>query len=176
MAVTVQNVRIQLRRTNDYVYAEHPEFLPLKGEVCLCDTANEGLKVKVGDGVTTYAELPWYYPVGGQGDATVQLGYYYNNNFYEDPSHTKLIQPTDGGLYIDKQDNSVYYYSDGEYHSTMVDVAYATEERAGIAKLYDEKGQNIDGAMTQRATTEAVNERVLKLDVRANSETLIVNY
>jgi hypothetical protein len=57
-----------------------------------------------------------------------------------------------------------------------VDVAPATEERAGIAKLYNIKGQNIDGAMTQKATTDAVNERVLKLDVRANSETLIVNY
>ena len=46
MGVTVQNVRIQLKRDNDYNYASHPDFLPLKGEVCLVDTASDGLKVK----------------------------------------------------------------------------------------------------------------------------------
>jgi len=55
------NARIKLRRDNDYNYASN--FVPLFGEVCLVDTAKEGLKVKVGDGITPFGSLDWYYPV-----------------------------------------------------------------------------------------------------------------
>lgn len=180
MAVTVQNVRIQLRRTNESNYAEHPDFLPLKGEICLSDVINDKnqteLKVKVGDGETLYKDLPWYYPIAGMGNSSVELGYYHDGQFYYDPNYTQSIDPNSDNLYIDKSDNKIYYYADGAYHTAIVDFAEATSERAGIAKLYDQTGDNIDGAMTQRATTTELQKRVAKLQVQENSECLVVSY
>jgi hypothetical protein len=34
----------------------------------------------------------------------------------------------------------------------------ATEEIAGIVKLYDNTGENTDGGMTQRAVTHAIDD------------------
>lgn len=37
-------------------------------------------------------------------------------------------------------------------------VPYATEEIAGIAKLYDRSGDNVDGGMTQRSVTHTIED------------------
>lgn len=37
-------------------------------------------------------------------------------------------------------------------------VEQATETTMGIMKLYDSTGENIDGAMTQRSVTHAIND------------------
>lgn len=37
-------------------------------------------------------------------------------------------------------------------------VEQATDTTLGIMKLYDETGENIDGAMTQRSVTHAIND------------------
>jgi hypothetical protein len=52
------NAIIQLRRDNDYNFeAVKNTFIPLNGEVVLVDTARDGLRAKVGNGYSTYAEL-----------------------------------------------------------------------------------------------------------------------
>lgn len=38
-------------------------------------------------------------------------------------------------------------------------VEQATDTTLGIMKLYDETGENIDGSMTQRSVTHAINEK-----------------
>lgn len=49
---------IRLRRDNDYNFeAIKNKFIPANGEVVLVDTARDGLRAKVGDGVSTYAQL-----------------------------------------------------------------------------------------------------------------------
>ena len=52
MANTQFNSIIRLRRDNDYNYAKIKDtFSPAKGEVCLVDTARNGLRAVCGDGV-----------------------------------------------------------------------------------------------------------------------------
>ena len=150
MAVTIQNTRIQIKRDNDFNYAAHPDFLPLKGEICLVDTAANGLRVKVGDGVTLFADLDWYYPLDAMSTTKLNLGYYSNGNFYKDAAHTQLIIPDEDDLYIDKLDNIVYFF-DGDtnnYVCASSKIELATEETPGIVKLYKETGENEDGSMT----------------------------
>ena len=48
----------------------------------------------------------------------------------------------------------------------------ATAETAGIVKLYDTVGQNIDGTMTQRAITKELNEK-FELTINADEELII---
>lgn len=73
---------IRLRRDNDYNYELIKNtFVPAAGEVVLVDTARDGLRAKVGDGVSTYAELQF---VDEDIRNMVQQGYYNQGEFYKD--------------------------------------------------------------------------------------------
>ena len=57
MAKLIESI-IRLRRDNDYNYERIKNtFIPANGEVVLVDTAKDGLRAKVGNGINTYAEL-----------------------------------------------------------------------------------------------------------------------
>ena len=59
MAVRVLKTQIGLRRDTEDNYEKVKDTLiPIKGEICLVETS-EGLKLKVGDGKTTFANLPY---------------------------------------------------------------------------------------------------------------------
>ena len=59
----------------------------------------------------------------------------------------------------------------GDEHNAVLDfvipdsTVLATEETAGIAKLYDRTGENIDGGMTQRAVTHAIDDKIANITV-----------
>lgn len=73
---------IRLRRDNDYNYELIKDtFIPFNGEVVLVDTAKDGLRAKVGNGVNTYAELQF---TDEDIRNAVLQGYYINNIFYKD--------------------------------------------------------------------------------------------
>jgi len=73
---------IRLRRDNDYNYELIKDtFIPSNGEVVLVDTAKDGLRAKVGNGVNTYAELQF---TDEDIRNAVLQGYYANNIFYKD--------------------------------------------------------------------------------------------
>jgi hypothetical protein len=73
---------IKLRRDNYYNYEKIKDtFVPANGEICLVDTARDGLRAICGDGVHTFGELDFI------GELLVR-GYYYNGNFYTDGLHT----------------------------------------------------------------------------------------
>jgi hypothetical protein len=56
----ILNTILRLRRDNDYNYAKIKDtFIPLNGEICLVDTAREGLRVVCGDGHTPFSELKY---------------------------------------------------------------------------------------------------------------------
>jgi len=93
MASTI-NARVALRRNPTATYEEHPNFIPLQGEVCFEDTSTDGLKIKVGDGHTTFKNLDYEL-------INVVFGYYYNGDFYYDDSHSAYISALLGKLYID---------------------------------------------------------------------------
>jgi hypothetical protein len=49
------NAILRLRRDNDYNYAKIKDtFIPADGEICLVDTARNGLRAVCGDGVSTF--------------------------------------------------------------------------------------------------------------------------
>lgn len=72
------NVILRLRRDNDYNYNKIKDtFIPANGEVCLVDTARDGLRAVCGDGKTIFGELPFMNDI-------IQKGYYKDNKFYKD--------------------------------------------------------------------------------------------
>lgn len=49
------NAVLRLRRDNDYNYSKIKDsFIPKNGEICLIDTAKDGLRAVCGDGSSTF--------------------------------------------------------------------------------------------------------------------------
>ena len=54
------NAVIRLRRDSEVDFEKVKDtFVPANGEMILVDTTNDGLRVKIGDGVSTFAELDY---------------------------------------------------------------------------------------------------------------------
>lgn len=165
---------IALRRDNDYNYKKiENTFIPLNGEVCLVDVAGYGLKAKVGNGISTFAQLPYTDDVLWQNiNSLIIKGYFYNGEFYKDNAHTELLAKNTGCIYIDALNSKVYVYNGIEYSSLSGGISNATANKAGIVKLYDNLGQNVDGTMTQKAITNELNEK-LEMDIIKDEEMII---
>ena len=161
------NAIVKLRRDNDYNFERIKNtFIPANGEAVLVDTSNTGLRIKIGDGVTTYANLPF---ADEDARRSVIMGYYHNGNFYKDYAKTQLIINDSNKLYIDKGANIAYYFNGSQYVNLW---DYASDQKAGLVKLYDDLGNNTDGAITQRKVTEELNYRY-KTSVDSEDELLI---
>lgn len=147
---------ISLRRDLWYNYQRvGNKFIPKKGEVCLVDTQNSGLRALIGDGVSTYNQLSYI-------DTVFVRGYYFNNTFWDDAEHTiESIKNTDR-IYIDLVEKNVIYYYDGNAFVIIGAGAlpYANSTTAGILKLYETTGTNTDGTMTQKAITEELEKKI----------------
>lgn len=146
-----------LRRDNDYNYKA--DYVPLKGEVLLVDVAGQGLKCKVGDGITAFAALPYEFEGGGASDL-VAAGYYKDGKLYTDNTYTVEITPTVGVIYIDQTTSRIFTTDGTDFGGIEDSLPTASATVAGLVKLYDTTGNNTDGSMTQKAITEAVNTRV----------------
>lgn len=152
------NTTIKLRRDNDYNYNKvEDSFIPLKGEPVLVDTEQYGLRFKIGDGVTSYGALAY----ADENNNIVLLGYYLNGKFYTDSTYTVELEKNESKLYIDKNARAVYIWN-GENYTTLS--PEATETVAGMMKLYQTSGDNIDGTMSQKVITEGVNAIKFELD------------
>ena len=161
---------IRLRRDNDYNYeAIKDKFVPANGEVVLVDTTRDGLRAKVGDGYSTYAQLQF---TDQDLRNTVLQGYYENNVFYKDPTKQTPMSEMINKIYIDIPHRKIYYFNGNEYVLAQAALTTASADMAGVMKLYNTVGQNIDGTMTQKSITDELNQRI-KTDVDANEELLI---
>jgi hypothetical protein len=165
---------IALRRDNDYNYKKiENTFIPENGEVCFVDVAGYGLRTKVGDGVSTFAQLPYADETILQSiDSLIVKGYFYQGNFYYDATHTTLLGGMIGRIYIDAVSSKIYTYNGVGYETPSGSLPNATAELAGAVKLYDTTGQNDDGTMTQRAITNELNEK-FEMDVVKEEEMVI---
>ena len=165
---------IALRRDNDYNYKKIEDtFVPINGEVCLVDVAGYGLKAKVGNGVSTFAQLPYTDDVLWQNiNSLIIKGYFYEGNFYKDAAHTELLANNTGCIYIDAINSKVYIYNGIQYSPLSSGVSNATAETAGVMKLYDVKGNAVDGTITQRLFTEEINEK-FEMDVIEEEEMIV---
>lgn len=160
MSTTVQT-RIKLRNDSEENFNKVASTLiPLNGEVLLVKTQNYGVLTKIGDGTTVYKDLKF---VNLNETNTVKLnlvkGYYKDNEFFASSNYTVKLNLYETQLYVDLATNYMYLYNAStEKLVQIVNVPTATDSTAGIIKLYNSQGQNTDGAMSQKATTNAINE------------------
>lgn len=165
---------VVLRRDNDYNYKKiETTFVPAFGEVCLVDIAGYGIRLKVGDGNSAFAALPYIdEPLLKNIDNLIIKGYFYQDRFYSDSSHTELLESITGRIYIDAISSKLYTYNGISYEPQRASLPNATADVAGTMKLYDQLGQNVDGTMTQRAITSELNEK-FELDVIEEEEMVV---
>lgn len=167
------NASIQLRRDNDYNFERvKNSFIPANGEVVLVDTARDGLRAKVGDGYSTWANLNY---VGEDMRDAVLHGYLIDGNFYKLSSKDGLITPMINKIYIDDGTRKIYYYDGTHYINIQESLVTATAQTPGILKLYSETGYNVDGTMTQKAITDELDLRY-KANIDSNDELLIFSF
>lgn len=161
---------VRLRRDNYYNFeAIKNKFVPASGEVILVDTARDGLRAKVGDGVSTYAQLQF---IDEDIRNPVQQGYFYNDEFYKDATLSTVFPRMVNKIYIDKPHSQIYYFDGTKYVSIAGSQSTASDEMAGIVKLYNTTGYNTDGTMTQKSITNELELR-FKTNIDEDDELLI---
>lgn len=159
---------LRLRRDNDYNYTKiKDKFIPANGEICLVDTARDGLRAVCGDGIKTFGELEFL------GDL-IQKGFYKDGNFYKDNEFSELLNGSTIKIYIDVLTNQIYYFDSVNYISlgSGAGIPTASAQQPGVMKLYSETGQNTDGTMTQKAITDKLNEK-FEVTLDAQGEMII---
>ena len=161
---------ISLRRDAEAKYLLVADrFIPKKGEVCLVDTEFYGLRVKVGNGVDNFKTLSYQ----DNNNNVILNGYFLNNKFYTDSTYTKELEQGINHLYIDKNSNgSIFVWTGTEFRNVAPE---ATDTVAGLVKLYNTKGQNIDGSVTQQLFTSEIDKKI-EMEVDLGEETIIFGY
>ena len=168
MAIKTFEAVFKLRRDNDYNYEKVKDsFIPKKGEICLVDTARQGLCVIVGDGVSTYGSLKYE-------NTIFQRVYFIDEKIFKDADGVQEITPNENKIYIDANNtNDLYYYNGvGFVLIGPGSLPTASAETAGIMKLYSTTGENVDGTMTQKAITDGLNTKV-SASVNLEDETVV---
>ena len=169
----VINTVIKLRRDNDYNYQKvGQKFVPAFGEVCFVDTARSGLRAVVGDGVTVFDNLKF------ADDIFVKA--YFNKadgKFYKSADFVEEEIGNTNRIYIDLNNpNHIYYYNGADYVVVGAgELPTASAEVSGIMKLYNTKGNNVDGTISQFIFTQEINKKI-EMDVNVEKETVIFGY
>lgn len=110
---------------------------------------------------------------GGSYEDIILLGYFYNDKFYEDNSHTTELAQKENKLYIDIDTNKIYYFKSNGFKETTVSLPNASSENAGVSKIYAKQGTQEDGSITQKFFTESFNNLILTVDEK-DSECLVL--
>ena len=164
---------IQLRRDNDYNFeAVKNTFIPLNGEVVLVDTARDGLRAKVGNGYSTYAELNF---TDEDLRNAVLHGYLYEGKFYRGSDHSVQMVPMINKIFIDDATRKIYFYNGESYQNIQTTFTTASSIEPGLVKLYATTGQNTDGTMTQKAITDELDLRY-KATIDGENELLVFSF
>lgn len=150
----VINTVIKLRYDQDYNYQRvGNSFIPAKGEVCLVNTRDSGLRALVGDGQKTYNQLDYV-------DYIFFKGYFDGKVFWKEEEFVNELEKNINKIYIALNSNNDLYIYNGENYEKLYNLPYANSKTAGVVKLYDEVGNNTDGSMTQRAITKELEKKV----------------
>jgi hypothetical protein len=162
------NAIFRLRRDNHYNYNKIKDtFVPQNGEICLVDTARDGLRAVCGDGKTPFGQL------GYMNDLIVK-GKYEDGKFISNDGLE--VEGSEIKLYIDSSTNKIYHFDGNSYiliaGGEAGSIPTASAKVAGIVKLYNEVGDNTDGTMTQKAITDELEEKV-EVEVIHSEELLI---
>lgn len=163
------NAILRLRRDNDYNYAKIKDtFIPANGEICLVDTARQGLRAVCGDGVSTFGQLEYI------GESFQQAYWdHITETFYYDKKLTQeIVNKKENVLYLDIDTSQLYYYTGSNFKLIEMNLPTASETVLGVLKLYDSTGDNTDGTMTQRAITEELDTKI-ELSLKEDEELVI---
>ena len=164
---------LQLRRDNDFNFDKIKDtFIPANGEVVLVDTAKDGLRAKVGNGYSTYAELSF---TDADLRNAVLHGYLKDNIFYYDNTYSTPMAAMINKIYIDDSVYKIYYFDGTEYKNIQTTFSTANDITPGLVKLYSTTGQNTDGTMTQKAITDELDLRY-KASIDSDDELLIFSF
>jgi hypothetical protein len=164
--------KVVIRRDNEYNYKKRTDPIS-NNEICIVDVPGYGLRVKIGDGEKTFTNLPYLdEAILRNIDNLIVKGYFYQGAFYTDATYVEKLNAVSGRIYIDTISSRLYTYNGIEYEPQKTSLPNATAEVAGVVKLYDQIGQNIDGTMTQRAITDELDDKFEML-VDKDGETLI---
>lgn len=167
------NAIIQLRRDNDYNFeAVKNTFIPLNGEVVLVDTARDGLRAKVGNGYSTYAELNF---TDEDLRNAVLHGYLHQGKFYKGSDYSVEMTPMINKIFIDDATRKIYFYNGESYQNIQTTFTTASNIEPGLVKLYSATGQNVDGTMTQKAITDELDLRY-KATIDSENELLVFSF
>ena len=165
MAEKVLNTRISLHRDSEANWQKiQNSFTPLLGEICFIDTSR-GLRAKVGDGVNYLANLPYSdEQLISDIESIVIPAYFLNDKMWKDSTYTEEVTKAVNKIYIDKNSNIIYHWDGSNWISVNDTLPTASDLVAGISKLYNIHGQNIDGSMTQKAITDGIDEIEFAVD------------
>lgn len=170
--------KVVIRRDNEYNY--NNKLVVANDEICLVDVPGHGLRVKIGDGKSTFEELPYIDDtILTSSDTIIVKGYFYQGQFYSDAGHTVQLDAKVGCIYIDTASSKLYIYSGLAYVVQKASLPNANAQIKNTFKLYDETGKNTDGTMTQRAITtelDGINDELddkIEMAVDKDSELLI---
>ena len=95
-----------------------------------------------------------------------------NGKFYKGVDFLEEEIGNTNRIYIDlNNSNHIYYYNGADYVVVGAgELPTASAEVSGIMKLYNTKGNNVDGTMTQKAITDELNQ---KLEAFVDGETIV---
>lgn len=165
MASNILTTRIGLKRAKDSEYLA--TMVPLLGELLFVDTS-EGLKYKVGDGVTSYANLAY-----SQTESDIITCYKNDDKFYIDNTYTEEVEKLQDKIYIDLNFKCIYIYDGLAFKGIDSMISIASESKPGLVKMYSSSGENEDGTMTQKAITKGINDVSFSLN-ETDKECLIL--
>ena len=115
-------------------------------------------KLKVGNGIDDYVNLPYISARDPEETNLVIIGWYKDNNFYKEESCINTYPKYVSKIYYDKFTTYIYYFStDGLYHR-LVQECQVDSNLPGLVKLYGQLGNNTDGSITQAFFTEKYEE------------------
>lgn len=164
MSTTVLKTTIKLRKDTAENYNKVASTLvPLDGEVCIVDTKDTGLRLKVGNGVSNYSALP-FIDNDNTFKQSVIVGRYNEGKFYTNPNLTGEVTLYKHQIYIDYLTSYIYYYSGTELVCSTFAIPTASSTNAGILKLYETHGANTDGTITQKFFTDSIEAIALAID------------
>lgn len=164
----IGEVYARVRRDNEVNYAA--DFIPIEREVCIVDTNRQRLRIKIGDGVTQWKNLPYI----DQLNDIIATGYYLNDKFYTDSTYQVEIEKSESKLYIDKISKLLYHYDGTNFVSVNETLPTATDVLPGVMKLYQNGGYNTDGTMSQKTITMGVQSIGFAVD-EEDSECLVLD-
>lgn len=158
MTDNIMEVVIQLRKDTVANYElVGNNFIPENGEICIVEYGDR-LRFKCGDGLHYFNQLEYI----DENSGIIFYGYYLNGKFWTDSTYTVELEKSTAYLYIDRIVAGQMYTWDGTKYNPAVPAA--SETVAGIMKLYQDGGSNIDGAMSQKAVTQGVGSIGFAID------------